>query len=139
MIAEGSVKLISNENPFSKVEINTKETANAIEEGKEPTAIVPSNFRGRQGTLCDSIAKNQIGYIEGVTWLGEECVLLDLPVIYDVIATSKNVRVFRIPKAEMKAKVPGDVLNKLEAAIWPRMNYMRDRLLEIHETRTEIV
>ena len=39
----------------------------------------------------------------------------------------------------MKAKVPGDVLNKLEAAIWPRMNYMRDRLLEIHETRTEIV
>ena len=59
--------------------------------------------------------------------------------IYDVIAASKNVRVYKIPKTEMRTKVPPDVLTKLENAIWPRLNYMRDRLLELHETRTEIV
>ena len=39
----------------------------------------------------------------------------------------------------MKARVPADVLAKIEKLLWPRMNYMRDRLLEIHETRNEII
>ena len=65
--------------------------------------------------------------------------LLDLPVIYDAIASSQIVRVYRIPKTDLKSKLPTDVLKKLEELLWPRMNYIRDRLLEIHETRHEIV
>lgn len=65
--------------------------------------------------------------------------MLDLPVIYDAIASSKNVRIYRIHKDEMKSKVPADVQNKLVKLLWPRMNYMRDRLLDLHEVRNEII
>ena len=39
----------------------------------------------------------------------------------------------------MREKVPSDVLKKLENQLWPRLNYMRDRLVNIHETRNEII
>ena len=65
--------------------------------------------------------------------------LLDLPVIYDVIASSETVRVYRISKQDFRSRLPADVLTKLEQMLWPRMNYMRDRLLDLHETRTEII
>jgi len=71
--------------------------------------------------------------------VGEEAALLDLPVIYDVIAISPTVRVFKISKADLKSKVPTDVLSKLEDQLWPRLNYLRDRLLSLHMTRNEIV
>ena len=61
--------------------------------------------------------------------------MLDLPVIYDAIASSQTVRIYRISKVDLKAKVPPDVLKELEKLLWPRMNYLRDRLLDIHETR----
>jgi len=77
--------------------------------------------------------------MQGHTWAGEENVLLDLPVIYDVIASSETVRVYRISKENFKKILPQDVLTKLEKMLWPRMNYMRDRLLDLHETRNEII
>ena len=49
-----------------------------------------------------------------MTWVGEEAALLELPVIYDIIACSKTVRVYKISIADLKSKVPHDVLNKLE-------------------------
>ena len=49
-----------------------------------------------------------------MTWVGEEAALLELPVIYDIIACSKTVRVYKISIADFKSKVPHDVLNKLE-------------------------
>ena len=58
--------------------------------------------------------------------------MLDLPVIYDIIACSNTVRVFKISIADMKSKVPSDVLSKLEDLLWPRLNYLRDRLLNLH-------
>jgi hypothetical protein len=64
--------------------------------------------------------------------------LLDLPVIYDAIASSQTVRVYRIPKIDLKEKLPPEVQRKMEILLWPRMNYLRDRLLDIHETRNEI-
>ena len=65
--------------------------------------------------------------------------MLDLPVIYDAIASSNKVRIFRISKADMKSRIPSDVMHKLEKLLWPRMNYMRDRLLDLHEVRNEII
>ena len=56
-----------------------------------------------------------------------------------MIASSKTVRVYRISKEDLKARLPEKVLKNLENLLWPRLNHMRDRLLEIHETRTEIV
>ena len=77
--------------------------------------------------------------MQGKTWVGEENVLLDLPVIYDVIASSDKVLVYRISKENFKARLPQDVFTKMEKMLWPRMNYMRDRLLDLHETRNEII
>ena len=59
--------------------------------------------------------------------------------IYDAIASSQTVRIYRILKTELRAKCPPDVLKQLEKLLWPRMNYLRDRLLDLHETRNEIV
>ncbi len=101
--------------------------------------MVAQSKIGSQGTLSASITKNQLAYIEGNSWIGEEAALLDLPVIYDVIASSPTVRVFRISVADFKQRIPADVQNLLEESLWQRMNYLRDRLLTIHETRTEIV
>ena len=70
--------------------------------------------------------------------MGEEGALLDLPIIYDAIASSQTVRIYRISKSDLQVKLPADVLSKLEGLLWPRMNYLRDRLLDIHETRNEI-
>jgi len=64
--------------------------------------------------------------------------LLELPVIYDAIASSQTVRVYKIPKIDLKEKLPPEVLKKMEVLLWPRMNYLRDRLVDIHETRNEI-
>ena len=77
--------------------------------------------------------------MQGQTWVGEENAILDLPVIYDAIASSDLVRVYRISKSDFKARLPMDVLTKMEKMLWPRMNYMRDRLLDLHETRNEII
>jgi len=49
------------------------------------------------------------------------------------------VRVFKIKKEDLRLKVPADVLAKLEDMLWPRMNYLRDRLLDLHKMRNEIV
>lgn len=65
----------------------------------------------------------------------EEAALLELPVIYDIIACSQTVRVYKISIADFKSKVPIDVLSKLEANLWPRLNYLRDRLLNLHQMR----
>jgi len=43
-----------------------------------------------------------LGYFEGSGWIGEENALLDLPVIYDVIASSQSVRAYRISKTDLK-------------------------------------
>ena len=34
--------------------------------------------------------------------------------------------------------MPADVLSKLEHLLWPRLNSLRDRLLNLHQTRNEI-
>ena len=80
-----------------------------------------------------------LGFVQAETWVGEENALLDMPVIYDAIASSQTVRIYRILKAELQTKLPAEVLKNLEKKLWPRLNYLRDRLLEIHETRSEIV
>ena len=56
-----------------------------------------------------------------------------------MIAGSQSVRVFKIKKEDLKSKIPSDVLSKLEDMMWPRLNYLRDRLLNLHQTRSEIV
>lgn len=89
--------------------------------------------------MCASISQNQLGYVQAETWVGEENAILNLPVIYDAIASSQTVRIFRILKSELLSKLPTEVLKNLENKLWPRLNYLRDRLLEIHETRSEIV
>ena len=40
--------------------------------------------------------------MEGMTWVGEEAALMDLPVIYDIIACSNTVRVYKISIADFK-------------------------------------
>ena len=134
LVSEGTVKLIAHDNPFSNPSIN------AAEEGKSAGYDkMTSSKSGGQGTLCASISQNQLGFLQARTWIGEENALLNLPIIYDAIACSDKVRVYRILKEDLNTKLPADVLRKLELRLWPRLNYIRDRLFDIHETRNQIV
>ena len=62
--------------------------------------------------------------MEGQTWIGEENALLNMPVIYDVIAASETVRVYRISKENFRNRLPSDVRLKMEKMLQPRLDYM---------------
>ena len=88
--------------------------------------------------MSSTITMNHIGYLSAPNWVGEEGLLLEYPVIYSAIASSDTVRVLRVPVVDMRTKLPPDVLKKMERNLWPRMQYLKERLLEIHEARNYI-
>ena len=62
-----------------------------------------------------------------------------MPVIYSAVASSPEVKVLRISSRDFLEAVPADVINKIEAKLWEKMRYLRDRLLTLHETKSEIL
>ena len=64
--------------------------------------------------------------------------MLDLPVIYSAVASSP-CKILRISTQDFLDNVPTDVVKKIEDKLWEKMKYLRDRLMQIHETKTEIL
>ena len=62
-----------------------------------------------------------------------------MPVIYSAVASSPEVKVLRISSRDFLEAIPADVINKIEAKLWEKMRYLRDRLLTLHETKSEIL
>ena len=62
-----------------------------------------------------------------------------MPVIYSAVASSPEVKILRIASADFLENVPAEVINKIENKLWEKMRYLRDRLLTIHETKTQIL
>ena len=129
LIAEGEVKMVASANPYTKVSSNHSE---------EYERVATKHSSG-QGTFSSTLTQNQIGYVQSRQWVGEESAILDLPVIYSAVASSPEVKVLRISSRDFLEAIPADVINKIEAKLWEKMRYLRDRLLTLHETKSEIL
>ena len=62
-----------------------------------------------------------------------------MPVIYSAVASSPSVKILRISAQDFQANVPLDVIKKIESKLWEKMQYLRERLLIIHDTKNEIM
>lgn len=134
LIVQGVVKLVAAKNPFAQPHINEEEDVDKTEAN-----LIVQNTSTGLGAVSPSIAQNQLGFQGPNTWIGDEALLLNVPVIYDAIAASKDVRIFKVSKADLKAKLPSDVFVQMEKRLMPRLQSMRERLADLHDTRSEIL
>ena len=72
-------------------------------------------------------------------WIGEEGTIIDLPVIYSAVASSPSVKILRISAQDFLHNVPHDVVKNIETKLWEKMQYLRERLLTIHDTKNQIM
>jgi hypothetical protein len=72
-------------------------------------------------------------------WFGEEVVLAEMPVIYEIIAESDTVRVFRISCSDFMENLPSDELTKVEKLMWQKLKFIMDRVKQSNKTRNQIL
>ena len=62
-----------------------------------------------------------------------------MPIIYSAVASSPIVKILRISRQDFVENVPSDVISKIEEKLWDKMKYLRERLMSIHDTKSEIL
>ena len=91
------------------------------------------------GTVSKTLAESQIGIAAHNMWLCEEHAFFNLPVIYSAYAYSPIVRVLRIHKVDLQSNVQEYLLTQMSAAIWLKLEMLRDRLSKTNEVKQEVM
>jgi CRP-like cAMP-binding protein len=71
-------------------------------------------------------------------FIGEECILANLPVLYSAKATHDGTRLMRIPAAQFKALLCPEDLAFVENKMWRKLKYQLDRLKALNLTQSLI-
>jgi CRP-like cAMP-binding protein len=60
------------------------------------------------GNISKTIAENNIGIVQKGQWLGEEMVLLKLPLLYSATALT-DVKLFKVKVSDFQTKFPHEI------------------------------
>jgi CRP-like cAMP-binding protein len=101
LIAEGEVRLTSNKNPYTQKYYKD----NKIDSDSDKTLL--ANIGGT-GNLSRTIVQNNLGCETKGQWLGEEYVLVKIPILYSALAIG-SVKVLKINVQDFQNKLPIEV------------------------------
>ena len=127
LIAEGECTLHSKSNPFTGMALRSEH------KGLDSKAAVTSMIHSTaQGSLSHTLHTNPMGVMQAGQWVGEEFVMMDLPVIYSLVAKTP-CKLLKIHVEDFKEYVHDDVKAKMLKKTKKKVKWMRDRMHDLHE------
>lgn len=90
------------------------------------------------GNISKTTIQNNIGVLSKGQWLGEEYALLQIPLLYTAVPINGDAKLIKIQLTDFQSKIPQEVRSALEVKTMEKMDWVRERLEKIHNTRKEI-
>ena len=76
------------------------------------------------GNISRTIAENNIGLVLSGQWLGEEIILLEIPMIYSAVALT-DVRLFKVSVHDFTHKFPTEIHRLMEVKSLQKLEWIR--------------
>ncbi|CDW90213.1 UNKNOWN [Stylonychia lemnae] len=130
LIAQGQIKLTTTSNPY------TQKYNKILKLNEKSEKLLLKNSAGL-GNLSRTTVENNIGLVQQGQWLGEEFVLMKLPLLYTAIAVS-DVKVLKVLVSDFQHKFTPEVHQLMQVKTMEKLDWIRERLETCHKIRKEI-
>eukprot|EP00347_Sterkiella_histriomuscorum_P018533 403345150 len=130
LIAKGQIRLTTTSNPY------TQKYYKQLKLNENTEKLLLKNSAGI-GNLSKTTIENNIGLVQQGQWLGEEFVLMNLPLLYSAVAVDE-VKVLKVSITDFKHKFTAEIHQLMQGKTMEKLDWIRQRLEICHKIRKEI-
>jgi CRP-like cAMP-binding protein len=132
LICKGEVRLEMENNPATKIQQELEFGVNAHR--VEKLHNTASGF----GNISRTLHRSQVTTIEAQQWLGEEVAFADMPLIYDAIAHSDNVKVLKITTSALVTQIDELDVQHIQTKMWQKLKFMFLRTKDLAKIKEKL-